>query len=151
MTSCKAAMDAYELIRRLLDKGIRPHAVSIAAHYGITPQQLKVLTGRAGLLLPAGRMSAAQIAAFEAACPHIELKLPRLDAGAIPARNLPLDGAPPELELEDSCAQWGIKGAAEEYEVSEDQICAWLRAYGMRGEISTTMWRRPPGGQEVTR
>lgn len=35
---------------------------------------------------------------------------------------------PPLAELEDSCARWGIEGAAEEYEVSAAKIRAWLRA-----------------------
>lgn len=150
MTTCKPALAAIELVKSLLDQGVRPHAISIAAHYGISSSKLKRQMIRVGVILPSGRMSAAQIAAFEAACPHVALKLPRLDEGAIPARALPLDGAPGELELEDSCAQWGIKGAAEEYGVSEAQICAWLRAYGMRGELNCTMPGRAPR-QEVVK
>jgi hypothetical protein len=50
---------------------------------------------------------------------------------------------------EDACAVWGICGAAEEYEVSEDQICVWLRAYGVRQEHSYRVRKRPTGGQEV--
>lgn len=41
-----------------------------------------------------------------------------------------LAGAPPLDELEDACARWGFDGAAEEYEVTEETIRDWLRAYG---------------------
>ena len=45
-----------------------------------------------------------------------------------------LADAPPLDELEDACARWGFDGAAEEYEVSEETIREWLRAYGELSE-----------------
>lgn len=148
MTSI-AAYAALRRIEDLLAAGIRPHAVSIAAHYGVTSGQLKTLLMRARIKLPAGRMSAEQIEAFAEACPRIPLILRRAThAFREPRTELP-EGMPDEVELEDACAQWGIAGAAEEYEVSEDQICAWLRAHGEASELNRTMVRRKPA--EVAR
>ncbi len=45
-----------------------------------------------------------------------------------------LEGAPPLDELEDACARWGFSGAAEEYDVSEETVREWLRAYGELSE-----------------
>ena len=45
-----------------------------------------------------------------------------------------LEGAPPLDELEDACARWGFDGAAEEYDVSEETVREWLRAYGEMSE-----------------
>lgn len=57
--------------------------------------------------------------------------LARLDA---PRRNRRVEGAPPLDELEDACARWGFDGAAEEYDVSEETVREWLRAYGEMSE-----------------
>ena len=34
---------------------------------------------------------------------------------------------PPVTELLDACSRWGIDGAAEEYGVTSEQVCAWMR------------------------
>lgn len=62
-------------------------------------------------------------------------KLPPLTPGTrrSPSRRT-LDGAPPLDELEDACARWGFDGAAEEYDVSEETVREWLRAYGEMSE-----------------
>jgi hypothetical protein len=57
--------------------------------------------------------------------------LARLDA---PRRRRGVAGAPPLDELEDACARWGFDGAAEEYDVSEETVREWLRAYGELSE-----------------
>ena len=57
--------------------------------------------------------------------------LARLDA---PRRRRGVAGAPPLDELEDACARWGFEGAAEEYDVSEETVREWLRAYGELSE-----------------
>ena len=45
-----------------------------------------------------------------------------------------LADAPPLAELEDAFARWGFEGAAEEYEVTEERVREWLRAYGELSE-----------------
>lgn len=35
---------------------------------------------------------------------------------------------PPREELDDALTRWGIDGVAEEYDVSTEHVCAWMRA-----------------------
>jgi transposase len=39
------------------------------------------------------------------------------------------DNKPDKEELNDAVTRWGFEGAAEEYEVSQQTICAWMRSY----------------------
>lgn len=41
--------------------------------------------------------------------------------------------SPPQDELVDAVARWGLKGTAEEYEVHYSLVRTWLRGYGVRG------------------
>jgi hypothetical protein len=153
MTACKggAAMAAaVELIRASLAAGIKPHALSIAAHYGVERRELGRMLAHEGIIFASGRMSAADVQRFAEAHPEISVRMPRLDEVSEHGKRWRdvLEGAPPHLELEDSCAHWGIEGAAEEYEVSEETICGWLRAYGVRGENNYKTHKRPSGKQE---
>ena len=38
------------------------------------------------------------------------------------------DDTPPRKELDDALRRWGIDGVAEEYDVSTERVCAWMRA-----------------------
>ena len=38
---------------------------------------------------------------------------------------------PPLDELNDALTRWGIDGVAEEYDVSTERVCAWMRALGI--------------------
>lgn len=61
-------------------------------------------------------------------------KLEPLTPGTRRGRPYKVADAPPLAELEDSCARWGFDGAAEEYEVTEERVREWLRAYGELAE-----------------
>ena len=61
-------------------------------------------------------------------------KLEPLTPGTRRGRSYKVADAPPLAELEDACARWGFDGAAEEYEVTEERVREWLRAYGELSE-----------------
>lgn len=111
-------------VRRLMGCGVRPQLAAIAAHYHIEGRGLSHAMKERGIVIKKGRRSPGENAAHLYYAPHIAL--PGSGAAA---------GMPPLNELEDACARWGLDGAAEEYDVTEAQICAWLRAHGEAGEI----------------
>ena len=111
-------------VRRLVGCGVRPQLAAIAAHYHVCGRSLGHALRERGIKLKRGRFTPAEAAAHLYYAPAIALA----DAPA-PA------GMPPLDELEDACARWGLDGAAEEYEVSEVRICAWLRAHGEASEV----------------
>ena len=123
-----AVGEAVEVIQWVLTQGIRPHAISIAAHYGVTPRSLRKGLRAAGVALHQGCASKADRAAHKLALPEVRL-VTQKDWRMSPHAEV-LRDAPPLAELEDSCARWGIEGAAEEYDVPDTKVCAWLRAYG---------------------
>jgi len=55
--------------------------------------------------------------------------LPPMRRGRPPGESMtPLDyDGPPRDELSDALTRWGIDGAAEEYDVSTERVCAWMR------------------------
>lgn len=119
---------AVQTVRTALAAGVKPHVSAIARHHGVSHHALTTALRFAGISQPAGRMSRADKARHMALLPAIKLPVP----APVPEWREALRGAPPLDELKDACVRWGIDGAAEEYEVSEEQICTWLRAHGMR-------------------
>lgn len=132
---------AVQTVRDVLRAGIKPHVSAIARHHGVRPPALAIALRGAGIPQAAGRMSREDMARHEALFPRVDLRA----QAPVPVWSEALRGSPPHLELEDACAVWGIRGAAEEYEVSEEQVCAWLRAHGMRAE------RTSEGGGSMSR
>jgi hypothetical protein len=117
-----------EVIQWALTQGIRPHVISIAAHYGVTPQSLRKGLIVAGVVRHRWCSSEVDRAAHRLALPSVRLATQE-DWRLVHQAEV-LHDAPPLHELEDSCARWGIDGAAEEYDVPATKVCAWLSAYG---------------------
>lgn len=109
---------------RLIALRVRPHLDAIAEHYGTCKGGLGRSLRALGIEVKRGRYTTEELSSHLRAAPHIDLGV---DVLPMPSR----------VELEDACARWGLGGAAEEYEVSEAQICAWLRAQGLAEESWT--------------
>lgn len=104
-----------DLYRAALDRGEKPVARTFAATHGISSNSIyRALADMGVRTARKGRGKTGE--------PRSATSWRR----PTPSQN----EAPPHDELQDACARWGIDGAAEEYEVSVTQICAWLRAGG---------------------
>jgi hypothetical protein len=130
-----ACQEALELVLRLVAAGVRPQIKAISAHYHIDQRRLILGLREHGWRPQNGRFTPAQNEAHRRAAPHIEIladvrQRETTEDETGPAR-------PPAAELLDTCARWGFAGAAEEYEVSEHQICKWLRQQGEEGEVAS--------------
>ena len=129
MSTCRRAMAAVlREVAHVQSEGARPILVPLAAHHGVTLKALKRELNMAGIICQSGPYTTEQRAAHKRLLPHVALPCvkARLDDDSVER----IEGAPPDAELLDACGRWGIDGAAEEYEVSEVVVCAWLRACG---------------------
>lgn len=137
---------ALEIVRQAMNDNIRPHIAAIAHGCGVNAAGLYKTLTHEQITLPPGKMSAYDTMQWQIHYPDFPLPSrddedepsspPAAHAASRHTRTTPYNPAarPSNRELEDACARWGIDGAAEEYEVSEAQICAWLREHGERQE-----------------